>query len=281
MDALTVSVCCVTFEQKDRIARALDSFLAQRVDFPIEIIVHDDASTDGTADIVRAYAAQHPGIIRAILQRENKYSKGIKPFTIAFAQARGRYIATCDGDDFWTDPEKLKQQVALLDSRPDAAGCFHWTEMQQGGRFTGKTYGAHGERTEFGVEETMALLSPFHISSFMFRNVPMEFPSWFGTLTSSDMALFSMVAANGPLLCIQKVMSVYDKHGHGVSASIADDVRFHDKRIALLQHLDEYHGFAHAHHVARVIAEHRTLRKRALRGGADPVWRRLLRKLVR
>lgn len=87
----------------------------QETDFPFEIIVHDDASTDGTRAIIEAYAAQYPTLIRPILQVENQWSKNIMPFLLVFPMAQGRYIALCEGDDYWVDKRKLQKQVDFLE----------------------------------------------------------------------------------------------------------------------------------------------------------------------
>lgn len=88
----------------------------QQVDFPIEIIIHDDASTDRTAEIIREYEEKYPDIIKPIYQNENQWSKGIKPSpTYVWPKALGKYIALCEGDDYWTDPLKLKKQVEFME----------------------------------------------------------------------------------------------------------------------------------------------------------------------
>lgn len=121
-----VSILCITYNQKRFIKQTIDSFLEQKTDFPFEILVHDDASTDGTTEILKEYADMHPGIFRLFLEKENQYSKRnfrfIKDMYIA---AKGKYIATCEGDDFWTDPTKLQRQVDFLDKHQDYALVFH------------------------------------------------------------------------------------------------------------------------------------------------------------
>lgn len=96
-------------------------FLIQETDFPFEILIHDDASTDKTADIIREYELKYPHLIKPIYQKENQYSKGVGGMmaTFNFPRARGKYIALCEGDDYWTDPEKLQKQVDFLEANPE------------------------------------------------------------------------------------------------------------------------------------------------------------------
>ena len=119
-DQPLVSILCATYNQKDYISQTIEGFLMQKVNFPIEIIIHDDASTDGTADIVKQYAEKYPDLITPILQTENQHSKktGIWS-TFIYPKARGKYFAECEGDDYWTDPDKLQRQIDFLESHPD------------------------------------------------------------------------------------------------------------------------------------------------------------------
>lgn len=120
-----VSVCCATYNHAPYIAQTLDSFLSQETDFPIEILIHDDASTDGTDDILRSYAARFPNVVKPLFETENQYSKGvaIDP-TFNYSRAKGKYIALCEGDDYWCDPQKLQKQVAFMEAHPECTFCF-------------------------------------------------------------------------------------------------------------------------------------------------------------
>ncbi len=119
-----VSIVCDTYNQAPFISDALDGFLAQKTDFPFEIIVHDDASTDGTAEIILAYEREHPDLIRCICRTENIYSRDPKILEhYVFPHARGKYIAICEGDDFWTSPDKLQKQVSYLEAHPECTLC--------------------------------------------------------------------------------------------------------------------------------------------------------------
>jgi glycosyltransferase involved in cell wall biosynthesis len=101
--------------------------LAQETDFSFEVIVRDDASTDGTQDILLRYADTYPHIIKLVLETENKYSKGVPPLLSVFRFARGRYIAICEGDDYWISTHKLQAQYQALRSNPECDMCFHKT----------------------------------------------------------------------------------------------------------------------------------------------------------
>ena len=116
-----VSVCCVTYNHEKFIRKCLDGFLLQQTHFPIEVIIHDDASTDQTTAIISEYQAEHPGIFFPLFQKENQYRKGIRGMNAKFNFPRctGKYIALCEGDDFWNDPHKLQKQVDFLESNPE------------------------------------------------------------------------------------------------------------------------------------------------------------------
>ena len=118
-----VTVRCITYNQEQFIRQAIDGFLMQETTFPVQILVHDDASTDGTAAIVREYAERYPELIVAVLQPENLYSKG-RPLPTADLTF-GRYIAFCEGDDYWTHPRKLQLQCTLLESDPGLVLTYH------------------------------------------------------------------------------------------------------------------------------------------------------------
>ena len=122
---IKVSICCVTFNQEDYIKDALDSFLMQKTNFKYEIIIHDDASTDNTVRILKSYKQKYPDMIKLILQKNNQYSLGKEVFPNTFNIANGKYIAICDGDDYWTDENKLQIQVDYMESNENCTLCAH------------------------------------------------------------------------------------------------------------------------------------------------------------
>lgn len=128
-----VIITCITYNHKDYIHNALDGFVMQKTNFPFVAVIHDDASTDGTTDIIREYAEKNQNIIYPIFERENQYSKHdgsvrrIVNNVIKYSGAK--YIAFCEGDDYWIDPLKLQKQVDFLESHPDFTICFHNAEV--------------------------------------------------------------------------------------------------------------------------------------------------------
>lgn len=120
-----VSVQCITYNHENYIAQALDGFLMQKTNFPFEVIVHDDASSDRTADIVREYERKYPKIIKAIYQTENQYSKRDGSIRRIMNEAcKGKYLAFCEGDDYWIDENKLQMQVDFLEKNPEYSAYF-------------------------------------------------------------------------------------------------------------------------------------------------------------
>lgn len=122
---MMVSICCLAYNHEKYLRKALESFVMQQTDFDYEVIVHDDASTDGTIRIIQEYAQKYPDIIKPIFQKENQHSKGIKiSATFVYPAAQGKFIALCEGDDYWTDPLKLQKQVDYMQAHPDCRLCF-------------------------------------------------------------------------------------------------------------------------------------------------------------
>lgn len=121
-----VSVLCTAYNHGEYIEDALEGFLIQETNFPFEILIHDDASTDNTADIIREYVKAYPNIIKPVFQSENQYSKGVHINNkYLFPKLQGSYIALCEGDDYWTDPLKLQKQFEAMEKHPEVDLCSH------------------------------------------------------------------------------------------------------------------------------------------------------------
>ena len=171
---VVVSVCTITYNQHNFIKECLEGFLDQECNFRVEIVIHDDASSDGTSDIVKEYAARYPTIIRTIMQSENQYSKGVNPYyAYVFPAARGTYIAICDGDDYWSDPAKLARQVAVLEAEPHTSITYGSVRaLNENGEVVSHVGGA---RYDLSPEDLKAA-SPINTLTVCFRNIFRDAP---------------------------------------------------------------------------------------------------------
>ncbi len=121
-----VSICVLVYNHASYLRECFEGFVMQKTDFAFEVLVHDDASTDNSAEIIHEYTEKYPQIFKPIYQTENQYSKGVDIWALyLFPNVRGKYIALCDGDDYWTDPLKLQKQVDFLEANPEYVMCSH------------------------------------------------------------------------------------------------------------------------------------------------------------
>lgn len=193
--SVLASVCCITYNQKNFIREAIDSFLIQDTDFPFEVIVHDDASTDGTTEIVLEYARKYPRLVRTIIQTENQYSQGglINP-RFVFPKARGKYIAICEGDDYWTDRTKLQKQVMFLENNPEYV--ITYTDCQafdENGNIDHDFGGAREDLESIDLKRA----TPLFTLTTCFRNVINEIPEELMSARYGDMVTWSLLGDHG------------------------------------------------------------------------------------
>lgn len=125
-DKPVVSICCLTYNHEKYIEDAIRGFLIQETDFSFEIIIHDDASTDRTSKVIEKYSSAYPRIVKTIMQKDNKYSKGINPgIEYLLPAAIGKYIALCEGDDYWISSDKLMKQIYYMKKYHNVGISFH------------------------------------------------------------------------------------------------------------------------------------------------------------
>ena len=122
--SVMVSIICNTFNHEKYVADALESFVNQKTNFEYEILVYDDASTDSTQAIIRKYEEKYPHLIKPVYQTVNQYSQGLRPGHQNRQRASGKYVAMCEGDDYWIDPEKIQKQVDYMEQHPECTFCF-------------------------------------------------------------------------------------------------------------------------------------------------------------
>lgn len=213
-DTPVVYIHCITYNHERYIRQCLDGFVMQQTNFKFVAIVHDDASTDHTADIIREYAAQYPEIIHPILETENQYSKRDGSLTRIMEEhtLKGKYVAMCEGDDYWTDPLKLQKQYDLMESHPEYSFCFH----------AHVNLYADGSKTEMRPTPTKpfytiedAILSGggfMATSSTLYRSCYVReegHPSFWVHCPIGDLPRMLFHASKGNLGYIDEVMSVY------------------------------------------------------------------------
>lgn len=211
-----VSICCVFYCHESYVEDALKGFLSQETDFPFEILINDDASTDGTADIIREYEIKYPGLIKPIYQTENQYSKGLKiNHTYNFPRAKGRYIAMCDGDDYWTSNVKLQTQFEILEKNKKYMISTHLTDNIKKHKLLMKS--------EYTLDDVIRNFSPCHTSSYFFRNVVFFFnkdnlPKYMYSGMSGDYILACYLTGLGHMHVHKEFMSVYRPNKEGIWA---------------------------------------------------------------
>lgn len=261
---MKVSVYCTVYNHAKYLRDALNGFVSQKTNFPFEVFVHDDASTDGSADIIREYAQAYPHIIKPILQTENQYSKGLKIFgTFILPKVTGEYIAVCEGDDYWTDPCKLQMQVDFLDSHPEYSACAHNTLKEN--LQTGVTLPMYDRREDQDITLAQALYGPaqgWHTSSVMYRvQYAANRPEFFQKAKGfGDYPLIIYLVLSGKVRFLARNMSHY-RFGIAnswTSRSRANTdrlVRNHQYAIEMLQAVDEYTNHANYQLIQPVILE--------------------------
>ncbi|MBO5213887.1 MAG: glycosyltransferase [Clostridia bacterium] len=209
-----VSVICTAYNHEKYIRSALDGFVMQKTTFPFEVLINDDASTDNTAAIIREYEEKYPEIIKPIYQTENQYSKGVRIGNeILMPKAKGQYIAYCEGDDYWTDPNKLQKQVDFLDANPDYVACVHNTLRRDGrGEDLDCIYFKEGNEHDISFEDAIGSFV-YHISSLVMRKEFNEnFPDFYYIAVSygfGDVPKAIWLTLNGKVRFLPEVMSVY------------------------------------------------------------------------
>lgn len=213
-EVCAVSIVCTTYNQERYIQKALEGFLAQKTNFQFEIVIHDDASTDGTRAIVEQYVAAHPLLFKPVYQEVNQYSKGgFKPLVHAAGYARGKYLALCEGDDYWTNDTKLQQQYDALEQHPDLDFCFHSAHCLSGEVFDDQLHWRYAEGQILEVPDVLqcptGTFAP--TCSYMVRRETLSLlPEWFFSRAPVGDFFIEMYATRrGGALYIDAPMSVY------------------------------------------------------------------------
>lgn len=223
-DLPLVTVVCRSYQHGGFIQDALRGFLGQRTTFPFEVLIRDDASTDGTAEIVEDHAVGFPNVIRAVLEPRNRWRDPARPSLRA--QARGTFIATCEGDDYWTDPRKLDLQVAALLGNPDAVLAFHQVVHVADGRVIDPALVRRSEQCDLSAYDLM-LAPSVPTPTLMHRNLPLAGAEVKERIPYGDRFLTARMGEHGEGLWIAGIQpSVYRAHAGGVCQGADEATRF-------------------------------------------------------
>lgn len=227
-DNIMVSVCCIAYNQEKYISQCIEGFLKQKTNFQFEVIIHSDASTDKTSEIILDYQKKHPDIIKAIIQKENQFkSLGISGIyrEHIYPVASGKYFAYCEGDDFWTDPLKLQKQVDILEKFDNCHMCLHRAVVTDE---TGNPadWGYPQNAIDTGVMESYDLLKGltdghfFHTTSFLCRSIDVrrfstELPDFYKISDVDDVPMLLYFGQLGQNYYLNETMTAYRRNSVG------------------------------------------------------------------
>ncbi len=215
---IKVSILCLTYNHEKYIRKCLEGFVSQKTNFEYEVLIHDDASTDKTAEIIREYELKYPHLIKPIYQKENQYSQGVKiSKTFQYPRAQGEYLAWCEGDDCWTDEFKLQKQVDFLDRNRDYSVCAHRVCMNNLKTGLKTNIPKISEDRDYSAEEIIKGGALFQLSSLVFRKeLHDKKPSCFDAKGFGDIQIYIYGAICGKFRVLKDVMSIYN---HGTEGS--------------------------------------------------------------
>lgn len=231
MTDILVSICCSTYNQKNFIRHAIDGFLMQKAPFKFEILIHDDGSKDGTVEILREYAKKHKDIIKLVLQPENRWKErmlkgqafGYEPLCeCLFPLAKGKYLALCEGDDYWTDPNKLAVQVEYMENHPEHSMSYHRVDLvyDNGQREVFDPQKTNGR--DFTSSEMAATPPGIATASKMLRNYYSEATKSLYEFASGDYLMTAYYSTFGSCGYISGIKpSIYRVHAGGVWSGLS------------------------------------------------------------
>jgi len=258
-EPVLVSILCATYNHRDFIESALNGFLGQVTSFPFEIIVRDDASTDGTAEVLQEYAKRYPHIIRTVFEKENQYSKGIKHQSVTYPLAKGEFIALCDGDDYWLDPMKLQKQYDFLTGYPEYVICYQPALVVNMNKLASRNYFFSNRNScnDSAIDLQKGL--PIFNSSAFFRNNLAKLPVAFYKLNYGDLFLFAFLGQFGQGRQMNNIKPViYRIHAGGIwsgAGSTNQRINLAMSYLSLSQYfLGQHNPQLAAHHVVKAMS---------------------------
>ena len=256
---VTVSVLIITYNQRNFIRAAIDSALAQQTTFPIEILVGDDFSTDGTREIIQEYERQHPGLVIGVLHPHNMGKNGGINFLETLKLAKGKYYALMDGDDYWTDSLKLQKQVDLLEAHPDYSMAFTNALITYEDGAPSHLLNGPDMKPYYTVDDLIGENEIWFMatSSTLYRNSIKEYPAWFRESSSGDIPRLILKAKMGKIGYLPDVTTVYRKNRAGASYHDNErDETFLRNRIQMYSNINQELDFKYDRVLRRNIARY-------------------------
>ena len=258
-DNIEVSVLCAAYNQSDYISTALEGFVNQKTNFSYEVLVHDDASMDGTDKIIKKYEKRYPQLIRGFYESENQYSRGNSIWRLLYPKAKGKYIAICEGDDYWCDSDKLQKQVNIMRNNKNVIACVHnsW-----------KLDCYTNEKTKYCQKSENGILAPEEIiqwdnkayatASLLLRREWLFVPEAFRMQGVGDYPRAVYMSLQGDIYYLKDCMSVYRYHAKGSWTNKQENdvkkMRFHIKDMnRMLEYVDEYSNGKYHEAIVRKI----------------------------
>ena len=220
---LIVTIQCLVYNHESFLRQCLDGFVMQKTSFRFEVIVHDDASTDGSAAIIREYADKYPEIIKPIFETENLYSKRDGSLRrVMYRNTRGKYVAICEGDDYWTDPYKLQKQVDFLESHPDYVMCSHrFNQYIEDKKLLEEDDDKDFQGADYDLKNLIGGKWLTQTLTLMFRRSALDLQHFESYGMSMDIILLYELLRNGKGYCLPDIMAVYRYHGGGVWSEVS------------------------------------------------------------
>lgn len=263
-EQVMVSVWCRTYNHVNYIKDALDGLVSQQTDFIYKVIVFDDASTDGTSDIVRAYAEKYPEIIHAIIAKENIYHHPDTKKIIADMwnqHLTGKYMAFCEGDDFWIDSNKLQIQVDYMEAHPECTMYMHnalWLNCRTGVMKAGNPYKGRGEWDVTAEELIMQYNGYPATASFLFKREQINKPQFFAEVHANDYTTILYALATGSVHYSSRIMSVYRVFADGSYAVRIQQneglrICFYLRMLLFFSKYDEYTNYTYHKWISKRI----------------------------
>lgn len=267
-----VSICCTAYNHEKYIDDALRGFVEQKTNFEFEVLIHDDASTDKTTEIIKKYELEYPNIIKPIYQKENQYSKGI-PINrkYNYSRAKGKYIALCEGDDYWIDPLKLQKQIDYMEANPNCTFCFtngKILDVQDSKKnrvfipFSKENEQYFYNKNKSYDVGSLGLLGFIPTASFVFRKLILDNPPkvYLKKYPAGDMKLKLYATAKGYAYFINDVTTVYRTNVRGSamtrwkSYNSEQLIEHNQGYIDLINDINEYTNFQYSEELDKLKA---------------------------